>query len=208
LNHSTYWRWRQETVKHLSYRCLKLPAIRHIRREMEEEAVEGRKQAISIRLNAADVRNLRKLARRMGVRNSDVVRLALKSCIARLEPLLQPEVKGRDLVPVFVEAGADMVRYLDLDATRIDAIINDGVVDGNKVERADIHLLAGTGMPHSYARMRSVGAAGLRGTPSLSPGDEDVILSQSLHRYFYDKYMHEIAPNAGAAREAGGGQQS
>jgi hypothetical protein len=170
--------------------------------------VEGRKQAISIRLNAADLRNLRKLARRMGVRNSDVVRLALKSCIARLEPLLQPEVKGRDLVPVFVDAGADMVRYLDLDAMRIDAIINDGVVDGNKVERADIHLLAGTGMPHSYARMRSVGAVGLRGVPSLSPGDEDQILSQSLHRYFYDKYMHEASPQAGIAREASGVQQS
>jgi hypothetical protein len=192
----------------LSYGYRKLPAIRLIRRETEEAAVEGRKQAISIRLNAADLRNLRKLARRMGVRNSDVVRLALKSCIARLEPLLQPEVKGRDLVPVFVDAGADMVRYLDLDATRLDAIINDGVVDGNKVERADIHLLAGAGLPYSYARMRSVGAAALRGVPSLSPGDEDLILSQSLHRYFYDKYLHESSPQNGIPREAGGVQQS
>lgn len=166
--------------------------------------MEGRKQAISIRLNAADVRNLRKLARRMGVRNSDVIRFALKSCIARLELLLQPEAKGRDLVPVFVEAGADLVRYLDLDATRVDAIINDGVVDGNRVERADVHLLAGSGAQHSYARLRSA-PAGLRNS-TLSAGDEDRLLSQSLRRYLYDKYVFDTPAQSGATLEAGGGQ--
>ena len=164
--------------------------------------MEGRKQAISIRLNAADLRNLRKLARRLGVRNSDVIRFALKSCIARLEPLLQPDAQGRDLVPMFVEAGTDLVRYLDLDATRIDAIINDGVVDGNRVERADIHLLAGAGMQHSYARMRPVAAGGPRTRVSLSPGEEDGLLGHSLHRYFYAKYMSEASTQTDAAPEA------
>ncbi len=167
--------------------------------------MEGRKQAISIRLNAADLRNLRKLARRMGVRNSDVVRLALKSCMARLEPLLQPEAKGRDLVPVFVEAGADLVRYLDLDATRIEAIINEGVADGNRVERADVHLLAGSGAQHSYARLRP-GLAALRSGPSLSPGEEDRLLNHSLERYFYDKYVYETPTRTGITLETCGSQ--
>jgi hypothetical protein len=166
--------------------------------------MEGRKQAVSIRLNAADLRNLRKLARRLGVRNSDVIRFALKSCIARLEPLLQPEAKGRDLVPVFVDAGADLVRYLDLDATHIDAIINNDVVDGNRVERADVHLLAGAGSPRSYARLRP-GPIGLRNGPSLSPGDEDRLLNQSLQRYFYDKYVYDTPVQAGTARDASAG---
>jgi hypothetical protein len=166
--------------------------------------MEGRKQAVSIRLNSADLRNMRKLARRLGVRNSDVIRLALKSCIARLEPLLQPEAKGRELVPVFVEAGSDLVRYLDLDATRIDAIINEGVVDGNRVERADVHLLAGSGGQHAYARLRSV-PNGLRSVSSLTPGDEDQLLNQSLHRYFYDKYVYDTPTPAATAREAGAG---
>lgn len=169
--------------------------------------MEGRKQAISIRLNTADVRNLRKLARRLGVRNSDVIRLALKSCVARLEPLLHPDTQGRELIPVFVEAGADLVRYLDLDAARVDAIINDGADDTNRVEKADIHLLAGSGSQFTYARLRSAGMAGLRGSQVLTSGDEDRLLNQPLYRYFYDKYVYATPPS-GTGMEAGGGTQS
>jgi hypothetical protein len=194
---------RQKSVNHLSYNCRKLAATRRIQAEGGQAKMEGRKQAISIRLNAADLRNVRKLARRLGVRNSDVIRFALKSCIGRLEPLLQPDTKGRDLVPVFVEAGADLVRYLDLDATRIDAIINDDVVDGNRVERADVHLLAGA--QPSYARLRT-GSLGPRSVPSLSPGDEDRLLNQSLQRYFYDKYVYDTPTQIGAPRESNGSQ--
>ena len=132
----------------------------------------------------------------MGVRNSDVIRFALKCCIARLGPLLQPELKGRDLVPLFVDAGSDIVRYLDLDAAQIDSIINDDVAFGEKVDRADIHLLAGTGAQQSYPWMRNAGAVGARAAPLLSPGDEDSLLSHSLHRYFYDKYMSEVPAQA------------
>lgn len=160
--------------------------------------LEGRKQALSIRLNGSDLRSLRKLARRMGVRNSDVIRFALRSCIARLAPLLESEVRGKALVPVFVEAGADMVRYLDLDAAHLDSIINDGVSETeNRVERADIHLLAGIGMQQSYARLRlaTVGGARVSGQPTtdLDPAAEDQLLMQSLRRYFYEKYVYEAA---------------
>jgi len=162
--------------------------------------MEGRKQAISIRLSGTDLRNLRKLAQRMGVRYSDVVRFALKSCIARLGPLLETEVKGSSLVPVFVEAGADMVRYLDLDAARIDAIINEGVGDGaNRVERADIHLLAGIGAPQFYARLRLVSVGGARppagtATAEVDPLAEDQLGMQTLRKYLYEKYVYEDPP--------------
>lgn len=169
----------------------------------------GRKEAISIRLNAADLRNLRKLAHRMGVRNSDVIRFALRSCIARLEPLLEAEVKGRGLVPVFVEAGADLVRYLDLDAARLDAIINEGVSDvDHRVERADIHLLADIGVPQSYARLRLVRMNGARGPASppasdLDPAAEDQLLMHSLRRYLYEKYVFDGVRHGATSQEGG-----
>jgi hypothetical protein len=158
--------------------------------------MEGRKQAVSLRLNSADLRNVRKLAKRLGVRNSDVIRFALKSCIARLEPLLESEARGRTLVPVFVEAGADMARYLDLDATRIDSIINEGVGEGgNRVERADIHLLAGIGAPQSYARLRLVNVGNGRPVTAwateLDSAAEDQVQMQSLRKYLYEKYVYE-----------------
>ena len=46
--------------------------------------VEGRKQAVSIRMNATDVRKVKKLASRLGVRDSDVIRFAVKNMLARL----------------------------------------------------------------------------------------------------------------------------
>jgi hypothetical protein len=192
----------QIIVKPLSPDPVKLPAQTKWFVAPDKAAMEGRKEAISIRLNAGDLRNLRKLAQRMGVRNSDVIRFALKSCIARLEPLLEADVKGKGLVPVFVEAGADMARYLDLDATRIDAIINDGVGEtGNRVERADIHLLAGIGVPKSYARLRLVGAS------DLDPASEDLLLMQSLRKYLYEKYVFDHARHD-ATRHEGGAVQN
>jgi hypothetical protein len=57
--------------------------------------VESRKQAVSIRMNAADVRKVKKLATRLGVRDSDVIRFAVKNMLARLGPLYDGVVHGR-----------------------------------------------------------------------------------------------------------------
>ena len=39
---------------------------------------EGQKQAVSLRLGAAEIRKIKRLAKRLGVRDSDVIRYALK----------------------------------------------------------------------------------------------------------------------------------
>src|SRR5262249_24394170 len=110
--------------------------------ETGQVVIESRKQAVSIRMNSADVRNVKKLAQRLAVRDSDVIRFAVKCMLARLGPLYDSEVRGRNLVPVFVEAGAELLRFFDLDAARLEAIINEGVDPLRRVERDDIALLA------------------------------------------------------------------
>jgi hypothetical protein len=65
-----------------------------------------RKQAISLRVAAPDLRKLKKLADRLGVPDSNVIHFAVKTA--------------------FIEAGSDLCRHLDLDA-RLQEIINDGV---------------------------------------------------------------------------------
>jgi hypothetical protein len=47
---------------------------------------DARKQTISLRISTADLRKVRKLARRLGTRDSDVIRFALKIMLARLGP--------------------------------------------------------------------------------------------------------------------------
>jgi len=153
--------------------------------------MENRKQAISIRMNAPDVRNVKRLAKRLGVRDSDVIRYAVKAMLARLSPLHDPNARGRSLVPVFVEAGGDLCRHFDLDAMRLESIINEGANPEGRVAHEDIQLLAMSGVHRSYVRLR---LASLNGDHQSKDSDRveegtDAELDESLRRYLYEKYM-------------------
>src|SRR5580704_1702047 len=104
-------------------------------------------------MNSADIRKVKKLAQRLAVRDSDVIRFAVKCMLTRLGPLYDPEVRGRNLVPVFVESGAELLRFFELDATRLEAVINEGVEGSKRVDRDDIALLALTGGQAPYAAL-------------------------------------------------------
>jgi hypothetical protein len=147
--------------------------------------VEGRKQAVSIRMSATDVRKVKRLAARLGVRDSDVIRFAVKSMLAKLGPLYDPEVHGRNLVPVFVESGAELLRYFDIDASKLETIINHGVHADRRVERDDIALLALTGAQEAYAALKLSEL-----DPSERPRKSSAELAESLRQYLYAKYVY------------------
>jgi len=154
--------------------------------------IDNRKQAVSIRMATADIRKVKKLASRLGVRDSDVIRFAVKSMLARLGPLYDSQVRGRSLVPVFVESGSELLRFFDLDAARLDDIINDGADGEQEVSGDDIALIAMSGVQENYALLK-LSALG------SSHADEQG-LSQSLRSYLYDKYVYR--PGVGDTREA------
>ncbi len=85
--------------------------------------VEGRKQAISLRVSSGDMHKIKRLATRLGARESDVMRFAVKTTLARLAPVWDGSLRGSALIPVFVESGLDFFRHFDLDAARLDSII-------------------------------------------------------------------------------------
>jgi hypothetical protein len=169
--------------------------------------IESRKQALSIRVSAADVRKMKKLAQRLGARESDVIRFAVKCMLARLSPLYDTDVKGRNLVPVFVESGSELLRFFDLDSARLDGIINDGVEPSKRVDRDDIALLAMSGAQAPYAAlMLNELSAGERND---KPSEGEV--STSLRQYLYEKYVYRNGGDAPIAAEpvrlvAAGGQ--
>jgi hypothetical protein len=162
------------------------------------QVVEGRKRAVSIRMNEADVRKVKKLASRLGARDSDVIRFAVKSTLARLGLLYDPEVHGRNLVPVFVESGSELLRFFDIDAARLESIINDGVEAERRVDRDDIALLALTGTQQPYAALK---LSELDGSSERSRGDAPVALSESLRQYLYAKYLYRHAAEPPAPAE-------
>ncbi len=143
--------------------------------------VDQRKQAISIRLAEGDLRNVKRMAKRLGVRDSDIIRYAIKTMIGRIAPLCDEAISGRNLVPVLVESGDELIRYFDLDSYRLDSIINRHADEDSRVERDDIALLAMSGLRDQYLMMRmQEGNAG---------SGEPVAAARSLRAYLYDKYV-------------------
>src|SRR5271157_1143600 len=94
------------------------------------------------------------MAQRLGVRDSDIIRYAVKSMLSRISPLCDDAIRGRNLVPVLVESGDELIRYFELDAYRLDSIINEDVDAGRQVERDDIALIAMSGLREEYLAMR------------------------------------------------------
>jgi hypothetical protein len=171
--------------------------------------MESRKQAVSIRMSAADIRAVKKLAKRFEVRDSDVIRFAVKSMLAKLSPLSDSGLKGRNLVPVFVETGTDIFRYLDIDAARLETIINEGAEPTARVDHEDIQLLAMSGVPQSYAMLRLLGIGAKPdqvGLADRDSGDREQ-LAQSLRSYLYEKYGYGARQN-GLASHAIRGEPS
>jgi hypothetical protein len=151
---------------------------------------ERRKQAVSIRMSGADVRKIKKLAARLGVHDSDVVRFAVKTMLARLEPLHDPEARGRSVLPVFVESGDELVRFFELDMPRLDTIINDGVETARRVDRDDVALIAmhATQPPFAAIKLSEMySATAERATPPSEKGEIESV--NSLRRYLYEKYV-------------------
>ena len=150
--------------------------------------MDSRKRAVSIRMSATDIRNIKKLANRLGARDSDVIRCAVKVMMGKLSPLLDPSVKGHALVPVLLDSGGEIFRHLDLDAARLESIINDGVEDQGRVETDDIHLIAMSGIQRSYVKFRLSNLNGARAVDESRSSDGDQV-DHTLRRYLYDKYI-------------------
>jgi hypothetical protein len=140
-------------------------------------------------MNSTDVRKVKKVASRLGVRDSDVIRFAVKSMLARLGPLYDPEAHGRNLVPVFVESGAELLRFFEIDAAKLEAIINSGVDIERRVDRDDIALLALTGTQEPYAALK-LSELERSERRERTPAE----LSESLRQYLYAKYVYRAVP--------------
>lgn len=160
-----------------------------------------RKQNISVRMSASDLRRIREIAARLQVRESDVFRFAVRSSLTKLTPLQDSHTTGSDLVPVFVEFGSELTTYFELDTDRLDAIINGAVSgDDRRVDRDDIELLAMWGLQDNYLYMRL--------KELVEDNREGLPPSQLLRRYLYDKYVVSAGERRVEARSAAAAKES
>lgn len=180
----------------------------------DRAGTDSRKQAVSIRMNRSDVRNIKRLAERLGARDSDVIRFAIKLMLGRLSPLQDPSVRGRGLVPVFLESGPELIRHFELDAARLESIINDDVAADESVDPGDVQLIAMSGLQHSYLKLRVAGFRRTKGAEPPKASDKEAAGApngglgstnghagldgdpeQSLRQYLYEKYLYPRSPD-------------
>jgi hypothetical protein len=148
---------------------------------------DGRMKAVSLRLSAEDLAKIRRVADRFDVCDSDVIRFAIKSLLARLSPLTDPSLTGKALVPLFLESGTELAHGLALDAQQLERIVNGGAAPGDRVSIDDLHMLAMIGSPEQP--QTTVQNADRRSSP--------------MRRYLYEKYLFggDGAPAPSTGRE-------
>jgi hypothetical protein len=161
--------------------------------------LNGRKKAVSLRLNVSDIKRIKRISQRLGVRDSDVIRYAIKNLLFKLSPLSDPAVKGRSLVPLFLEGGAELVHHFDLDAQRLGTIINEDADPPQVVSVEDLHLIAMTGGMGetglrtgvtATSRANAGAANGAHVNVQHKPPPQGERRSNPMRRYLYDKYLY------------------
>jgi len=151
--------------------------------------VANRSSAVSLRLSDGEKAKLRLVAERLEVRETDVLRYAIELTLSRLAPLLDPEVSGVDLLPVFVETGSDMLRYFSIDSKRLDTIVNGGIVEPtHRVDWRDLALLAASYRDDPVA---AVHLRALFGGAEASDEESLAELQQRFRDYLYRKYLFQ-----------------
>jgi hypothetical protein len=148
-----------------------------------------RKKGISVRMDTNDLEKLKHISSSLSVRDSDVIRFAIKSMLKRLAPLTREENSARDLLPVFIEYGAELTRAFDLGADEIESIINTDNKDSTRIDREDIELLSISGSTESYQQLRIHKA--------LDSDGEARDVNVLLREYLYRKYLSETRPVSG-----------
>lgn len=110
--------------------------------------MNNKKQCVSVRLKPSDIEKVEKIARRLGVRNSDIMRYAIKTALTRLINFQNPTCLGKRLIPTLIQNANELNRHLDIDSDRLDNILNDGIhTPEERISRDDIELLALCGLP-------------------------------------------------------------
>lgn len=156
--------------------------------------MENQKQCVSVRLSTGDIRKIKRIAQRLNVSDSDVIRFGIKGMLSKLRPLSDSTSAGSQLLPVFLEHGNEVARYFDFDADRLDYIINQNADAEQAVGRIDIELLAMRNVFPNYLKMQL--------EKLLGETIEEKELISNLRQYLYSKYGHQRSAPRSQGAEA------
>jgi len=141
------------------------------------------KSTISLRMDTVDRQKLKRIAKRLGVRESDILRFAIKNLLLKLAPLAEPDAKGKEVLPPFLVLGKEMISFFSLDSERLDGVINVGDKSSSAVDPTDLALLAMSLIPDAYFEDR------LREAAKRSHSKPLEQTPTTVEAYLFSKYM-------------------
>ncbi|MGH1471304.1 MAG: hypothetical protein ACRBCS_08930 [Cellvibrionaceae bacterium] len=141
-----------------------------------------KKRNVSVRLSESDIKKMKGIADRFGVKESELFRYAVKSVLTKLMPFNDKNLRGADLVPAWLESGQDILTYFPMDAEQIENIFNFDINEKEKkIEQGDIDLIVLSNLNEKFVVKR------LSEICDMNIGHSDV--QRVLHKYIYDKYV-------------------
>lgn len=152
-----------------------------------------KKRNISVRLSESDICKIKDIAHRFGVKESELFRYAVKSMLTKLMPFNDGNLRGADLIPVWLECGEELLTYFHIDSDQLDTIFNDDLEESQReIESSDLDLMILSNLNEKFIVKR---LSELCGTNLDHSEVRDV-----LKKYLYEKYILntdcESPPNA------------
>lgn len=97
---------------------------------------------VAVRLDPADRRRLKSIAKRLVVSESDFLRYAIKVALQDFAPLTDQSKEGTELLEAFIEHADEKSRWLQLDRAKLDSVLHDELEDESlRVEAEDLEVL-------------------------------------------------------------------
>ncbi len=144
--------------------------------------MENNMKNISVRLNFVDIQRIKELSFRLGVRESDLFRFSVKNILEKLILLNDKNVKGADLIPIWLECGDFLMDHFDLDVNKLDEIFNLNVTEPDqRIDMEDIELMVMSKLHPIYMVKKLTSLCKTKIDPTR--------VNEIFREYLYSKYI-------------------
>lgn len=137
---------------------------------------------ISVRLSMSDINRFKEISLRLGIRESDLLRFSIKNFLSILVPLNDKNLRGAELMPIWLKCGNLLLENFDIDAARLNEIFNQGLEEKDQaVDMEDIELMAMSRLNPVYLVKKLSAICDRKIDPEEAP--------LALRRHLYEKYV-------------------
>jgi Ribbon-helix-helix domain len=142
------------------------------------------KEMTAVRLDPADRRKLKVLAKRLKVNDADLLRYAVKLVLEDFAPLSDHAKEGAELLSAFLDHPLEKLRWLDLDANRIDQIMHADLQNPKlRVDKDELGMLISGYATPAYREWCAAVASGKQSLPFETTG---------ARTFLFQKYVEPL----------------